>query len=100
MINADNMSPNDLTDQFAQIIVSLVEDHGYKYPIHFAVVSRDGVVFGGTFRKSENGDVECDITAEQSGMNAMRVPISVMYIDSETGHASLVQITTSGYTIQ
>ncbi len=81
-----------LTARLRQVLENLIS-MGFELPIHFALISTNGVILAGNFELSGNGNVvDTQFVAEHyPHEEGMVLPIHVMFADSR-GEATRVCI--------
>ena len=88
---------NNLSEDLAHILRTLVEVHRYQLPIRFVLASRNENLLAGVYEIGPSGDIATHIiTRAQS--QAMSMPIHIMYIDAQE-HATHVLLDTEEITI-
>jgi hypothetical protein len=75
-------------EQFAVILHTLIEVHGFQPPICFAMIAVNGSTMTGYYYQHDD-HLECRLTSQNVNDN-FALPVNIMFVDSESGNAARV----------
>jgi hypothetical protein len=82
----------DLSRDFGEMLAHLMEA-GFKPPLHWAAIARNGSMMAGRYEVTERGDLDCEIVFSDEA--DMAVPVNLMFVDCR-GEAARVVIGPAG----
>jgi hypothetical protein len=78
----DESAQLDLTGRIQDLLATCIR-HAFRFPIHFSVIAVNGSTIVGRYEwDAEKEDVNCTILSEHTEPGELRLPINLVFCDS------------------